>query len=339
MLRDHLPKITPRIRRMLSLAIILVVAGFFLRTFQQSWAQVQNAFHQPHWGWLALSIVGFSVFYGVRISGWRRVLKALGHPVPRRAAIRTMMLSEITRYIPGNVWSVFSRVGLSTGNGVPADRAFIATVAEILALLAASLIVGGGFALLAKDVPQWARYLAVIGGLGALVLAFSFQRLDRALQWVLRRLGKAEIVWHFPARSFLRVVATFCIAWAGFTFGSYAVAAAFLKLQPGTALLLLATFPIAWFLGYASFVTPSGIGVREAAIALLLAPVYGSLGAVIATYSRIAMTIVELGWVAAGAWQDVWRGLQAAWRWQKSPRGIVITASIAFALYLFSILE
>lgn len=337
MLKDRLRKLTPRARRWLTLAVIVVVAGFFLRTFQQSWDQMQGAFHRPHFGWLAVSAAGFSIFYYVRILGWRAVLKALGHPLPRRSAARTLMLSEITRYVPGNVWSVFSRVGLSVNTGMTADRAFVATVAEILALLAASLIVGGGFATLASDIPTWARYLAIAGGIGAVVLALVFSRLDRALQWLLHKFGKTGITWSFSARAFIRTVATFCIAWVGFTLGSYAVAAAFLKLQPNTALLLLATFPIAWFLGYASFVTPSGIGVREAAIAVLLSPVYGSVGVIIATYSRVAMTIVELGWVAGSAWQDVWRGLQAAWRWLRSPRGVVITVSFLFAVYFSAI--
>lgn len=333
MLKDRFRKLSPRTRRLLTLAVILVVAGFFLRTFQQSWSQVQGAIQKPHFGWLGISIVGFSLFYYARISGWRGVLKALGHPLPRRSAARTLMLSEITRYVPGNVWSVFSRIGLSASNGVPADKALVATVAEILALLAASLIVGGGFAVLADGVPAWARVLAIIGGIGAVLLAVSFSRLDRVLQWILRRMGKTGITWSFSVRDFLRTVSTFCIAWVGFTIGSYAVAAAFLKLQPNTAFLLLATFPIAWFLGYASFVTPSGIGVREAAIAVLLSPVYGSLSVIIATYSRIAMTIVELGWVAGSAWKDVWLGLQAAWRWIRTPRGVVIIMAVLFALY------
>ncbi len=332
-----LPKLSPRLRRILTLAIIVVVAGFFLRTFQQSWSQVRDAFRTPHWGWLALSALGFCTYYAARIAGWRQVLRALGYPVPRRAAARTLMLSEITRYVPGNVWSVLGRIGLSTKQGIPADRAFIATVAEILALLTASLIVGGGFAVLADGVPTWVRYGAIIGGVVALILAFAFSRLDRALQWVLKRLRREGMVWNFPARAFLRTVTTFVIAWAGFTFGSYAIAAAFLKLQPGTALLLLATFPIAWFLGYASFVTPSGLGVREAAVAVLLAPVYGSVGAIIATYSRIAMTVVELAWVGGSAWHDVWQGLQVAWRWLRSPRGVVVVATAAFAVY-FSII-
>lgn len=328
-----LPKLSPRVRRLLTLAVILIVTGFFVRAFQQSWNQVREALRPPHWGWLAVSFVGFSSYYAARIAGWRRVLATLGYPLPRRAAARTLMLSEVTRYVPGNVWSVLGRIGLSTKQGVPADRAVVATIAEILALLAASLIVGGGLAALTDEVPRWVRYGAVLGGAAALACALAFRKLERLVQWVFRRVQKEGAPLQFPARAFLRVVGTFVFAWVGFTVGSYAVAAAFLKLQPGTAILLLATFPIAWFLGYASFVTPSGIGVREAAVAVLLAPVYGSVGAIIATYSRIAMTVVELAWVAGSAWQDVAHGLAVAWRWLRSPRGVVVVVTFAFAAY------
>jgi hypothetical protein len=62
---------------------------------------------------------------------------------------------------------------------------------------------------------------------------------------------------------------------------------------------LVATYAVAYAIGFVSFITPSGLGVREGAFFLLLAPLLGG-GAVtaLAVGMRVFTTVGEL--IAAG---------------------------------------
>ena len=70
-------------------------------------------------------------------------------------------------------------------------------------------------------------------------------------------------------------------------------------LLAGAVPWLIAAFAAAYVLGYLSMLTPSGLGVREGVLVLLLEPLFPEpLPVVIALAARIWMTLGELG--AAG---------------------------------------
>ena len=60
------------------------------------------------------------------------------------------------------------------------------------------------------------------------------------------------------------------------------------------ASLLLVAYPIAYAIGYVSFLTPGGLAVREGALVLLLLPVLGSVVTVAALAMRLWQVVLEL---------------------------------------------
>ena len=68
-------------------------------------------------------------------------------------------------------------------------------------------------------------------------------------------------------------------------------------------LVTLAAFVAAWTLGFVSFITPGGLGVREAALVGLLSPFLSvSEATAVALVSRITWTAVEMTGAAVGVW-------------------------------------
>jgi hypothetical protein len=64
---------------------------------------------------------------------------------------------------------------------------------------------------------------------------------------------------------------------------------------------VVATFVAAWMIGFLSFVTPGGIGVREAALALLLGATLPTPEAItVALLARLSWTLVEMIGVVVG---------------------------------------
>lgn len=325
-------------KRLVVTTIVLVVTTFFVRVLARSWSSVQPSLHTLDWKWVGVVFLGFSVFYLFRVLAWQRILRVLGYPLPFSTSGRILLLSEITRYVPGNVWSILGRIGLSRDVGVPADRGFFATVVEVLATLTSAMFLGGILALAAPQLPLWTKVILGFGVILIVCVAFGIRHVGSLVNWVLAKFNRQRVTWEISPKVFLRLFCFYFIAWVGFSIGGYASAAALVSIPQNATIAILAAMPLSWFIGYMSFITPSGLGFREAAIVAMLNPIVGVSAVILAASSRLAITIMELLWVGVFAWGNVRRALQWVWHWLRTPRAIVIISIFIFAVY-FSILS
>jgi len=329
----RLPKLTTRAKRVLLSTVIVIVGIFFVRIVTTSWKDVQSVFHAPDWKWMCLSLIGFSAFYLFRVLSWQQILRTLGYPLTFMASGRILLLSEVTRYVPGNIWSILGRIGFSREAGVPTDKSFFATVVEVLATLASALVTGGLLALVAPQLPMWTKVMLGIAIVAILVILVSIRHVGKMVNWALRKLHRETVVWDIKPRKFLLLLGYYCIAWFGFSIGGYASVAAIISLPVASTTAILAAMPLSWFIGYVSFITPSGIGFREASIVAMLNPILGASAVIAATVSRFGVIVVELVWVGVFAWQHVRRAFLWVWGWFRTPRAIVIIGMVLFTVY------
>jgi uncharacterized membrane protein YbhN (UPF0104 family) len=91
------------------------------------------------------------------------------------------------------------------------------------------------------------------------------------------------------------------LAWCGsWLIAGIAFYVLLLALLPDAPLILLpicvGIYAIVWDIGFVSFLTPSGLGVREGAIVLLFALAFPALGisSILAILSRVVSTVAEI---------------------------------------------
>jgi uncharacterized membrane protein/uncharacterized membrane protein YbhN (UPF0104 family) len=322
-----------RIRRTLTLAISIIVLLFFVKVLQGNWHDVSKNFTKPNWFWLFLAFLGFSFYYFFRIYAWKKILRDLGHSISFKQSGEIIMLSEFTRYVPGNIWSVLGRIGQSEKYGVSKNQSFYATLLEILSLLSASVVVGGIFSLFAKDLPNWFKLLVIIGAIGSIAIFWFSKIFKKLITWLLIKLKKpAEIITYSIFQNY-QLLTILIVGWAFYAFGGLFLTLAFFKLNPNQFLLILAAMPIGWFLGYVSFITPSGIGIREASVAAILKASLGVTGVLVASFTRLGLTLVEFFWVIVFAWKYLKKPVIWLWNFIRKPKGVVILAILFFAIY------
>lgn len=326
-------KLSVRSKRIALLVIVTIVGVFFVRIATQSWVDIRESFHAPSLGWVSIALGGFSAFYLFRVSAWQRILQYLGYPFSFMAAGRVLLLSEVTRYVPGNIWSILGRIGLSKEAGVPADKSFTATVVEVLATLTSAMLVGGALAVAAPQLPVWTKIILGLSLAAIVGILTSIRYVGRIVNWVLAKLQRGPLNWDIAPVKFLHLVLLYSTAWIGFSIGGYASAAAFVTLPASATVAILASMPLSWFIGYISFITPSGIGFREAAIVTMLNPIVGANAVIVAASSRFAVVLIELGWTGIFAWKHVRQAMVWMWRWIRTPRAVVCIACILFVLY------
>jgi hypothetical protein len=255
------------------LVVLVVVAGRHVD-------ELREVDLDPSLQWL-LAAAPFTFAGGVLLPlAWRETVAAYGTSLPRSTALRVWCVSQASRFIPGNVALVASRVVLAAREGVSKK-----TAAFTLALEVGFVVVWGGF--FASWLPSTRiagplRLLLAIGCLGALAAAPLVLRLVRLYEAVglygLNNLATAT--------------------------GSAFVAAALHPLAPHDLLLVIGAVNLAAVAGMVGL-TPAGLGVREGTVAVLLAPTVGAgNAAAIAVAMRAFDFLFELVWIAiALAWE------------------------------------
>jgi uncharacterized membrane protein YbhN (UPF0104 family) len=292
-------------KRVLQIGLPVVILALFLYQLKNNWTQLTA--HTFQWNpWLlVLAFLGFmlqELSYGLI---WRNILARLGSHLGLRLCLRIYLASEFVRYIPGNVWHVLTRILWIGKYGVSRPVAFASMTIELITKLAAGILVFSASLLFWGDSSAIGSLLSgpLVDILGvtsilALLIVLHPRVLNSLLNLALRSLKRDPVQLTLRYRDILFVTLAWCASWlvAGCAF--YVLLLALWPDAPLVALpICIGIYAIAWDIGFVSFVTPSGLGVREAAIVGLFAlalPLPAGLAAVMALLSRFVSTIAEV---------------------------------------------
>ena len=269
---------------------------------------------EPTPGWL-LAGAPFTFLGGILLPlAWRHTLGAYGVDVPSATAVRVWSISQASRFVPGNVALVASRVLLSAREGVPRSLA-----GASLAIEGGLIVVWGGFYaswLPSTWLPGPLRVLLAAGALGVLVALPALLRLGGRLLPRFPALAPSairvrhlyEAVGLYGANNLVRSV--------GFVF----VTASLHTIDvPRDVILVIGAANLAAVAGMIG-ITPAGLGVREGVVAVLLAHRFGA-----GTATALA--------VAWRAWdflfELVWLGIAVVWERRTKRRSEVVEVAPA----------
>src|SRR6185369_402529 len=96
-----------------------IVALVFIAKFLVNDSQVLSKLKNINFQILVLSLICFGVYYLLRVSIWKRMLKLKGHNLPLHQLGYAWELSEIVRFVPGAVLPFISRAKLFEDLEVP----------------------------------------------------------------------------------------------------------------------------------------------------------------------------------------------------------------------------
>jgi hypothetical protein len=259
----------------------VIFVGFKLREYSSQIGFSELGFQ----GWLALaglgSVCGLS---GLLLAlAWRDLLNYFGVSVSRRWAVWAYGVSQLARYIPGNIFHLASRQAIGAGAGIAQWPLAKSTVWE-LGLIAA---IGGLFACLALLFPDLSLWHALMA-LTAVVLCATFLAL---------RVGGprlARVVLSYAL--FLSVSGTVFSCVLSLTAPAESVNAMSLWRFVGA-------YIVAWLVGLATPGAPAGVGVREVVLYSLLKPFVSDsdlltaivLGRMVTVAGDLAYYVVALG--------------------------------------------
>ncbi|HEY9723925.1 MAG TPA: lysylphosphatidylglycerol synthase domain-containing protein [Oscillatoriaceae cyanobacterium] len=250
--------------------LVALLVGAMWHAAEGQWRTV--SVHDLHldWRWGALSLLGLVGTLAWTCALWRRWLVGLGAPLPYARAFSILFQANVAKYLPGAGWHFVGRVGLSHQAGISPAKATLSIVMETACHLAAGALLSLlALPLLPGVRPEvWPFAAAAI----AVPLAMHPRVLDRAfglLGWLTRRTIPPV---PFSYRFVLGMLAGYLAYWIalGACFAMFAQSLSSAPVTLAQSALLTGALAIAWVAGAVTLVAPAGLGVREAALVVLV---------------------------------------------------------------------
>jgi hypothetical protein len=294
---------------LLSGVISIVVLAFLCRSLARSWGTLDGVSWRLDPARLLLSLVVLAVYYPLLVWNWTFLMRALGEPVPFRRALPVWLGSQLGKFLPGKVWTLFGRAYLGERAGLDPVRVSFSLLIEV------GLILVTGLLLVVVTMPLAADLSIPARGVLLLLLAPSLAAIHPAAFAALANIGlrllrRGEARYTCTVREHLLLVGSFLLSWLLYGTAFYLFAT---SLSSSAAVGPLATWSgflsvlclhtASWIVGFVAFLTPGGLGVREASLSYLLAGMMPAGAAtLVALLARLWITLAELLAIAI-AWR------------------------------------
>ncbi|MBC7672823.1 MAG: hypothetical protein H7247_10430 [Polaromonas sp.] len=226
----------------------------------------------PHWGVIALSGLVFLLAHAVLVETWRSVLGCWDAHLPFWTAARVWSVSNLGRYVPGNVWQIGIMGAMARQLAVSpiaaSGSALLGTLVNIIVGFIVALV--SGRALLARRVPPQLQGMAVAVVVAAVATLVLLPFIIPRMAPVLGRLLGRPLVATLPVRAIVYSLVGNIVAWLAYGAAFQLFVHGVLGSASGGYTSYLAAYTSSYLIGYIFIFAPAGVGFREVAMLEIL---------------------------------------------------------------------
>lgn len=278
--------------------------------------QLISIFKDINITFLTLGIVCYLIYYFVRGYMWHRLLKGHAYNISFKDVNFYWAISEVKRYIPGKFWFVlgralaFSDLGVEkkvTGKLLVIELELFALGSLIVSLLALPFLLNYFLTgtLFLQFLPAGASLMVL-----SVILIYIFNqklmvkipnKFNKFLGAVLPT-NKPEVI---TLLLFLSVISLLFYGAA-----NYLTIISITYINPQLFPQLIGFFTFSFFIGFISFLTPAGLGIREGVVAYGLMKIMSSgIAAFASIFARILLVMSEIIYILISfLWMKIKRG-------------------------------
>ncbi len=234
---------------------LLAVAGVvfvLLRLWAHEGEIKPAAIEASVWVMVAMLALVYGASNLMLAMGWRSLLQHLGVPVTALWALRVYGVSQIAKYVPGNIFHLAGRQALGAAAGLPQWPLAKSTLWEL------GLIVATGSVFGLLTLPLLIENASVSASAALFVMALLVGTV--VLKQVFGRAMAAAFAWH-----------AFFLILSGVVFvGLVELFTVPVAVESKDWLPLVGAYVLAWLIGLVALGAPAGVGVRELVLLFLL---------------------------------------------------------------------
>lgn len=285
--------------KFLSWTVIALVAVLFIRALIRDWEGVQDTLATISWtSWLSV----FFFVAAVVVSGvlWGRLVEQMGgKQVDKTSAIRIHAASWLLKYIPGQVGSLVNKIAWAKKYNYGKKMVATSVVYENILMVFASIILSIPLLVFVGD--RLFQDTAILLALIAIIPMFLVcnQRIFYTIINALLQLAKRKPIGSesiLSSRQIAGNTVLYLIPRVLNGIGFVVIAAAIFTVTPDMYVPLASSYIFASIVGMLAVFVPSGLGVREGIIVLLVGSYFSPEQAIIlALIARFFSTIADIG--------------------------------------------
>lgn len=301
-LAEGLIKAYRRTPKQLIAALLFVLIVIFLVMYLRGTDFEQLRDIRINWYWMGWSVVVALIFRYLMVEIWRVILRALGSPhLPSfRLMADIYAKSWLARYVPGTVPWIAGKIVMAASYGISKSRLAVSSLLEAGMQVAAAVVVSLiliGFSPRISSIPLVLRVLLVVASAAGLVV-LSPPIFNRLLTFAHKTFKKGDphielkingsAVWQsfswFVVGTFVNGAASFLL-----------IHALVPNLPANLFFYIVGSFALAGAIGMATPLLPSGIGVRDGALLVLLSAVFPrDIALAVTVISRVWQIVADL---------------------------------------------
>lgn len=245
----------------------------------------------PIFGAIAVGCLQFEAFFSLLNTFCPRVYG-------RKEVARLYFTGQLMKHLPGRIWGVAYQV--AEGSKVRPHEWIV--VSSIFMAMATGTSLWCAAVVIAWSLG--AKYVATVLAIGAVLVFAGLQkkvpkkfaaRLGSSRLNIARKLIEAfTSLADVPIKYRLRLVFFFIFGWLIYILSWAGYGLAWPGLRAADGYWLCAAYSLAWFVGYISFISPSGLGVREIVFVILARDYPQDAVAMLAVMGRTVLLVVDV---------------------------------------------
>jgi hypothetical protein len=285
-------------RQTLPLLIVAVTTYFFVKALTKNWHNVEEISLQPTY----LNITSVLLFaLAVVLSGllWGGILNTLARDkkIQPKDAARIHCASWLLKYVPGQAGSILNKLAWGKKNGYSKKVITNSFIYENVLMVLAGTILSIPVIFLFTDQVEASRTLFLPLLVVVPMLIVTARPVFHFLLNTLLTLAKKDLFKEddfLSTKQLLYFLSMYLFPRLLNGIGFILIAATIVAIPPSLYVGVAAAYILAGIVGLLAFFVPSGLGVREAVIVLLLTPYFGAEQAiVISLLARFYATIAD----------------------------------------------
>ncbi|RMF29429.1 MAG: hypothetical protein D6759_13860 [Chloroflexi bacterium] len=281
-----------RLEKIVGTALLVGSLLFLSAILVRSWPQIAPYLGRMN-GWLLVAGQACTLL-ALLLGGvmWSLIQAAFGLGFGWREGIVIHLVSGITKYIPGYAWQYMSKAYLSRKRGASPKRITMAMLTEFILLLAGGLIAAVPWGMLAPrlhrslplTLPLWGWPL--IGVMALAVVTTWNATATRLVAGDHRRAGQGPL-WS--------ALGAAVVGWMAVAAAAWLMSRALYPVSLGDFPQHVIALVVSGIVSLLVIIVPSGLGVREMTLALLLTGTLPlTLGVMVSILVRLSVVLGEL---------------------------------------------
>lgn len=278
----------------------VLVVGFGAVYIGSHWGALSEVARSTEPGYVVAAF-GFALAGQVAaMLGFAPLLEAEAEdPIPKVETARAFYLTQLGKYIPGSIWAVVAMAGEMGRFGLRKLAGVRALVLSLAISTGLGLVLGGSLVLFAVLRP--ALWWIPVLGIASIVLAVA--RPELALNLCRPLLG-GILPAHLSRQTLRRALLWPLVTWLMFGLQCWLLVVALGGPGLDSLAPAVGAFALAYAVGVIVVIAPSGLGVRETVLAVVLAATLGGAfdhdrAVVLVLASRALLAIVDFALAAA----------------------------------------